>query len=122
MTRLRAVAEAGQCTLNDVVLAVCGGALRRFLQERDSLPEKPLTAGIPVSVRPQDDEGTGNAISFIVASLGTDLVEPLERLRAIKRSVQHAKAHVQSLPRQAMMQYTVLLMSPTILTLLTGVG
>ncbi len=122
MERLRAVAQAGRCTLNDVVLAVCGGALRRYLQEGNSLPDKPLTAGIPVSVRPQDDEGTGNAISFIVSTLGTDIAEADARLYAIHQSVQHAKAHVQSLPRAAMMQYTMLLMAPTILTLLTGMG
>jgi WS/DGAT/MGAT family acyltransferase len=122
MARLRAVAAAGGCTLNDVVLAICGGALRRFLLERDRLPEKSLTAGIPVSVRPKDDEGTGNAISFIVATLGTDLDEAGVRLKAIRTSVQHAKAHVQSLPRQVMTQYTMLLMAPTVVTLLTGIG
>jgi diacylglycerol O-acyltransferase / wax synthase len=122
MERLRNVATEAGCTLNDVVLALCGGALRRFLSERDSLPEKSLTAGIPVSVRPKDDEGTGNAISFIVATLGTEIADPLERLQAIKRSVQHAKTHVQSLPRQVMTQYTMLLMAPTLLTLLSGIG
>jgi WS/DGAT/MGAT family acyltransferase len=122
MERLRAVASEAGTTLNDVVLAICGGALRRFLLERDQLPDKPLTAGIPVSVRPKDDEGTGNAISFIVSTLGTDIEDPSARLRAIRSSVQHAKAHVQSLPRQAMMQYTMLLMAPTIITLLTGIG
>jgi WS/DGAT/MGAT family acyltransferase len=122
MERLRAVASAAGCTLNDVVLAICGGALRRFLLERDSLPAKSLTAGIPVSVRPKDDEGAGNAISFIVATLGTDLDDAGVRLKAIRTSVQHAKAHVQSLPRQAMMQYTMLLMAPTAITLLTGIG
>ena len=122
MARLRAVATAAQCTLNDVVLAICGSALRRFLLASDQLPDKTLTAGIPVSVRPGDDEGTGNAISFIVATLGTDIADPIERLQAIKASVKHAKAHVQSLPRQAMLQYTMLLMAPTIVTLLTGIG
>jgi diacylglycerol O-acyltransferase / wax synthase len=122
MERLRALAVAGQCTLNDVVLTICGGALRRYLLARDSLPDKPLVAGIPVSVRPSDDEGSGNAISFIVATLGTDIEDPVERLRAIKASVQHGKSHIRSLPKKAMMQYTVLLMAPTIVTLLTGIG
>ena len=96
--------------------------LRRFLAERDTLPEASLTAGIPVSVRPADDEGTGNAITFIIATLGTDIADPAERFQAIRRSVRHAKEHVQSLPRQAMEQYTMLLMAPTLITLLTGVG
>jgi WS/DGAT/MGAT family acyltransferase len=122
MDRLRALATAAGGTLNDVVLAICGGALRRFLLERDALPEKSLTTGIPVSVRPKDDEGAGNAISFIVATLATDVADPVERFRAIRDSVSHAKAHVQALPRAAMMQYTVLLMAPTIGTLLTGIG
>ena len=122
IARLRAVASAAGCTLNDVVLAICGGALRRFLLERDALPDKSLTAGIPVSVRPKDDERTGNAISFIVATLGTDLDDAGVRLKAIRASVLHAKAQLQVLPRQAMTQYTLLLMAPTVVTLLTGIG
>ena len=120
--RMKAVADAAGCTLNDIVLATCGGALRRFLDDGGELPEKSLTAGIPVSVRPKDDENTGNAITFIIATLGTDIEDPLERLIAIRASVKSAKAHVQSLPRQAMTQYTIALMAPTLLTLLTGLG
>jgi WS/DGAT/MGAT family acyltransferase len=120
--RLRTLAKAAECTLNDVVLAICGGALRRFLLESDNLPEKSLTTGIPVSVRPRDDEGSGNAITFIIATLGTDIADAKERLEAIRNSVRHAKNHVQSLPKQAMLQYTILLMAPTIITLLTGIG
>jgi len=122
MDRIRALAAAAGCTINDLVLATCGGALRRFLEDSGDLPDTPLTAGIPVSVRPKDDEDTGNAITFIIATLGTDIEDPLERLAAIRASVQSAKAHVQSLPRQAMMQYTVTLMAPTILSLLTGLS
>ena len=122
MERIRTLASGAGCTINDVVLAVCGAALRQFLQERGNLPEQSLTAGIPVSVRPSDDESGGNAISFIIATLGTDLTNPLERLEAIRTSVRHAKDHVQSLPKQAMLQYTMLLMAPTLLTLLTGMG
>ncbi|MBL8333975.1 MAG: wax ester/triacylglycerol synthase family O-acyltransferase, partial [Rubrivivax sp.] len=122
MDRLRDVAKAGGGTLNDVVLALSGAALRRFLAERNELPEQPLTAGIPVSVRPQDDEGQGNAISFIVSTLGTDIDDAAERFKAIRASVRHAKEHVQSLPRQAMQQYTMLLMAPTLITMLTGIG
>ncbi len=122
MARLRTLAAAANCTLNDVVLALCGGALRQFLLARASLPDQTMTAGIPVSVRPSGDEAPGNAITFIVATLGTDIEEPAERLQAIKASVKFAKAHVQSLPRQAMQQYTMLLMAPTIMTLLTGMG
>ena len=122
LERMKALATAAGCTINDLVLATCGGALRRFLDDSGDLPEAVLTAGIPVSVRPKDDEGTGNAITFIIATLGTDIADPLERLAAVRASVQAAKAHVQSLPRAAMTQYTIALMGPTILALLTGLG
>jgi WS/DGAT/MGAT family acyltransferase len=122
LERMKALAAAADCTLNDLVLAMCGGALRRFLEDSGDLPDGTLTAGIPVSVRPKDDENTGNAITFIIATLGTDIVDPLERLAAISASVQAAKSHVQSLPRAAMTQYTIALMAPTILALLTGLG
>ena len=122
LARMKTLAAGADCTVNDLVLAACGGALRRFLDDSGELPEGPLTAGIPVSVRPKDDEGTGNAITFIIATLGTDIEDPLERLAAIRASVKSAKAHVQSLPRAAMTQYTIALMAPTILTLLTGLG
>jgi diacylglycerol O-acyltransferase len=122
LQRIKDLAHASESTINDIVLAMCGGALRRFLAERNSLPDKSLTAGIPVSVRPKGDDGNGNAITFIVSTLGTDLDDVRDRLDAIRESVHRAKEHVQSLPRQAMTQYTVLLMAPTILTLLTGIG
>jgi len=122
LERMRTLARAADCTLNDVVLAICSGALRRFLHERNELPERSLTAGIPVSVRAKDDEGTGNAITFIIAKLGTDIADPVERLEAIRTSVRYAKAHVQGLPRQVMEQYTMLLMAPTLITILTGIG
>jgi diacylglycerol O-acyltransferase / wax synthase len=123
LERMKAVAQATGCTINDLVLATCGGALRRFLEDGGELPASgSLTAGIPVSVRPKDDENAGNAITFIIATLGTDIEDPLERLEAVRASVQSAKTHVQSLPRAAMTQYTVALMAPTILTLLTGLA
>jgi WS/DGAT/MGAT family acyltransferase len=120
--RLRAIAAAADCTLNDVVLAICGGALRRFLDEDGTLPRAPLTAGVPVSVRPADDEGTGNAITFIVASMGTEVADPRERLAAIVASTRAAKRHAQTLPRDAMTPYTLLLMAPSMLTMMTPLG
>jgi len=122
IARLKALADATNATLNDVVLALCGAALRRFLEELSALPAQSLTAGIPVSVRPKDDEGAGNAITFIIGTLGTDIEDPLQRLEAIRNSTRLAKAHVLALPRKAMMQYTMVLMAPYMLSLLTGLG
>jgi WS/DGAT/MGAT family acyltransferase len=126
LDRLKAVARQSGATLNDVVLALCGAALRRFLRELGELPDKSLTAGIPVSVRPKDEEeagaDAGNAITFIISTLGTDIADPLERLAAIRASTRRAKEHVQGLPRKSMLQYTLLLMAPYMASLLTGVG
>lgn len=122
ITRLKELAAAADCTLNDIVLALCAGSLRRYLKEANAITRRPLTAGIPVSVRPADDVGTGNAISFIVATMATDIADPRQRLDAIKAATQEAKGHLQSLPASAITQYTMVLMAPYILSMLTGVA
>jgi len=122
LEQLKAIAQASGASLNDIVLYLCGSALRRFLLEQDSLPEIPLTAGIPVNIRPADDQGTGTQISFMIASLATDEDDPLNRLQQIKTSTRQAKRHLQKLPRSALTQYTMLLMSPYILQLMSGLG
>lgn len=122
MDRIKALAQAADCTLNDIVLAICGGSIRRYLKETNSLPHKPLTAGIPVNVRPADDQGTGNAISFIMSTLATDMADPRHRLDAIHESTAHAKDLLQSLPREAITNYTMVVMAPYILQLLTGLA
>ncbi len=120
--RIKTLAKAADCTLNDIVLAICSGALRRFLKEANALPAKPLTVGCPVSVRPKDDQEQGNAISFIIANLATDIADPLKRLEAIKASTMRAKEHLQSLPKHAIESYTMMLMGPYIAQLVTGLG
>ncbi len=122
LARLKALAKSADASLNDIVLWLCGTALRRFLKEMHTLPGKALTAGIPVNIRPADDEGMGTAISFVMANLGTDISDPRKRLKAITSSMKSAKEHLQSLPRSALTQYTMLVMAPYILQLLSGLG
>ncbi len=122
LDRIKRVAQAADVTVNDVFLGLCAAALRRYLLEINALPEAPLTAGVPVSVRPADDQNAGNAISFIIASLNTDIADPLERLRAIRESTQLAKQHLQRLPKAGIDSYTMIFMAPFILQLLTGLG
>jgi WS/DGAT/MGAT family acyltransferase len=122
MARLKAVAKAAGGSLNDVFLAISGGALRRYLSDLGQLPEHSLTANVPVSVRPEGEAGVGNAITFLYASLGTDVEDPVERVRAIRASTQQAK---QRLPRAggAMMDtYTAVLMGPFLVPAVLGVG
>lgn len=94
--RLTGLAKRAGVTMNDVALNICATALRKYLIERGELPEKSLTAGLPVSLR--DDEGVGNSISFIIAKLHTGIADPLTRLRAINRSTTLAKDRYQTLP------------------------
>lgn len=118
--RLKAIARARGGTLNDVVLAICASALRRFLDEQGTLPLEPLTAMIPVNIRPKDDQGGGNAVGAILASLATELADPVERLRRIVTSTTRAKEQLQGMSKSAILQYSALLMTPLLLSLIPG--
>jgi len=122
LERVRRVAKKAGVSLNDVFLGLCATALRRYLDEIHALPDKPLTAGVPVSVRPADDDEAANAISFIIANLNTHIDDPIERLKAIHDSAQVAKEHLQALPKAAIANYTMVFMAPFILQLLAGLG
>ncbi|MBW2160965.1 MAG: wax ester/triacylglycerol synthase family O-acyltransferase [Deltaproteobacteria bacterium] len=91
LLRIKKVAKALNATLNDIVLAMSGGALRRYLIDQDALPEQPLTAMTPVSFRPADADVEGNSFSVVFATLATELGDPLDRLRAIQKSMGEAK-------------------------------
>jgi len=122
LQKLKDLAKAAGCTLNDIVLYLCGSALRRYLTEHSRLPDRPLTAGIPVNLRSADDESTGTAIGMMVAELGTNVADPLERLDAIKRSTAEAKQHLSELPPEARTSYTLMLNGPYIAGLMAGLG
>lgn len=99
LERLKRVAKSQGGTLNDLVLAICAMALRRLLVELDALPAQPLTAMLPVNVRPKDDPGGGNAIGAIIASLASDIANPRDRPQAIIASTNAAKAQLQGMTR-----------------------
>src|SRR3954451_17034255 len=89
--RLRAIGKATSTTINDVVLAMCSGAVRTYLLELDALPDAPLVAMVPVGLNAKDShlastEG-GNAIGSVMCQLGTDLADPVDRLITIHASM-----------------------------------
>jgi WS/DGAT/MGAT family acyltransferase len=92
LATLQQIAAAQEATLNDVVLAVVGGALRRYLAARDGLPDEPLLAAMPVSLRASGDRQMNTQATMAQASLATDVADPLQRLRVIHDAAAAAKA------------------------------
>ncbi|MGH6624716.1 MAG: wax ester/triacylglycerol synthase family O-acyltransferase, partial [Burkholderiaceae bacterium] len=79
-------------TINDVFLAVCGGALRRYLASKSELPERSLVALMPISVRAEGAGGDGgNQVGGVAVPLCTDVADPVDRLRAVKREAAQSK-------------------------------
>jgi WS/DGAT/MGAT family acyltransferase len=88
-------------TVNDVVVSICAGAVRRWLLEHDELPEDPLVAQIPVSVRTDEEMGTyGNRILLMAAALLTDEAYPVERLQRTHEALAEMKERHRALPAQ----------------------
>jgi WS/DGAT/MGAT family acyltransferase len=88
----KAVAQAFEATLNDVVLAVCSGALRSYLSEHGGIPEEPLVAGMPFSLRQAGDTAYSTQATMTLVSLATDIGDPVERLLAIRDGAGAVKA------------------------------
>lgn len=106
LERLRRVAKETGGTVNDVVLAMCGGALRQYLLEQNALPDAPLIAMVPVSTRSSrnmDDFG-GNAVGAVLCNLGTDRDDATDRLSTVRRSMSQAKLVLSEMtPLQALL-------------------
>lgn len=118
LTRAKAAGKAHGATLNDVVLAMCSHALRRYLIELDALPDQPLIAGVPMSTR-RDRSDSGNQLGFILANLGTHLADPAERLRTIVGSIEHSKRRYLKMKPGEILAFSAALMAPGLVNMLT---
>ena len=106
LAEIRRIKSATGTTVNDVVLAVSGGALRAYLAERGELPRASLLATVPVSVRESSRRTTGaNKVSALFTKLGTDVEDPLERLQMMARRNQHAKEHHNAISADALQDW-----------------
>ncbi|MGN8158204.1 WS/DGAT/MGAT family O-acyltransferase [Salinisphaera sp. RV14] len=121
MTRIRGVADAFGATVNDVVLALCSSALRRYLIDQDALPRAPLIAMLPISLHDAED-ATGNRIALIYANLATDIADPADRLAAIKRSVDYWKRRYKRMSAEQIMAVVAAMTAPAGLNLLSGLA
>jgi diacylglycerol O-acyltransferase len=96
---VKAVKNAHGCTVNDVIVSICAGAVRRWLIAHDELPADPLVAQIPVSVRTEEQIGTyGNRIMLMSAPLRTDIADPVERLLSTHAALGDMKQRHRALP------------------------
>jgi WS/DGAT/MGAT family acyltransferase len=105
LSNLKRLKDATGGTLNDVVMAICAGALREYLLEHDALPNAPLRAMVPVSIRTgdEDDQWT-NRVSAIVADLPTHCADPLERVALCREAMNVAKRQFELVPAEALGQ------------------
>jgi diacylglycerol O-acyltransferase len=116
LARTRSIARAAGGTVNDVVLAACGGALRRYLFAIGKLPDMSLVASVPVALMREERAASGNAVTSLLARLGTDIEDPRRRFEEVKRASEAGKAHLKEMTETAVANYTMVLAVPVLIT------
>ncbi len=118
--RIRAVGKASGTTINDVVLAMCSGAMRAYLTELDALPEASMVSMVPVGLNAKQSQEAssegGNAIGAVMVQLGTHLPDPADRLQAIHDSMQSGKEALSSMTPTQILAMSAIGMAPSIVT------
>ena len=118
--RLRAIGKASVATINDVVLAMCSGALRSYLIDLDALPDTTLVSMVPVGLNAKQSNlasaDGGNALGTVMVRLGTDLDDPADRLASIHSSMKTGKEALSSMSPLQIMAMSALGMAPSIVT------
>ncbi|RYP85503.1 wax ester/triacylglycerol synthase family O-acyltransferase [Nocardioides guangzhouensis] len=118
--RMRAIGKATGTTINDVVLAMCSGAMRTYLSELDALPDSTLVSMVPVGLNAKQSQlasaDGGNAVGSIMVKLGTDLDDPADRLSAVHTSMRDGKEALSSMTPVQILAMSALGQAPAILT------
>ncbi|ETZ99206.1 putative diacylglycerol O-acyltransferase tgs2 [Mycobacterium kansasii 732] len=121
LDRIKAVKNAANVTVNDVVLAMSAGALRAYLIDQHALPDTPLIAMVPVSLRKEGDaERGGNMVGTVLCNLSTHIEDPAVRLYAINQSMRDNKEVFSQLPRVQQLALSVFLTGGLVLGLIPG--
>jgi diacylglycerol O-acyltransferase / wax synthase len=121
LERIKRVKSAAGVTVNDVVLAMSGGALRAYLQEQDALPDAPLVALVPVSLRTEKDTRSGgNAVGILLCNLATDTADAMRRLQAVSTSMNGNKKVFADLPRVQQLALSAVLAGGIVTTAVPG--
>ncbi len=119
LQRFKSLSAATGATVNDICLTIAGGAMRRYLEERGELPERPLVASIPIGL-PRPDGQTGNRTAGFVCPVGTHIADPVKRLRRIHEHTSYTKGEMSGMSDTALNQFTVLGISPLMLGQMSG--
>lgn len=101
LARVKAVAEAADATVNDVLLSVADGALERYLERGSAAPDRPLICQMPMSVRREGDTRVGNQITIVLVKMADPSSSPLRRLQQIRGSTSAVKEEVRGMSREA---------------------
>jgi diacylglycerol O-acyltransferase / wax synthase len=121
LDRVKIIKQAAGVTVNDVVLAMCSGALRSYLLDEHALPDTPLIAMIPVSLRTAEEaDAGGNMVGSILCNLATDVDDPAKRLQTISESMRGNKKVFSELPRLQAFALSAFLIAPLGLAALPG--
>lgn len=119
LSRFKKLSKDLGVTVNDITLAVVGGATRRYLLEQNALPEKSLTASVPIGLE-RDENAGGNAVAGFVTTLATDLSDPLERVRRINAATTRAKADLMQMSKPALENLALSGLLPLMIGQMTG--
>lgn len=106
-------------TTNDAILAVCSGAIRQYLIQKNALPDNPLIAFVPISLR-KDDSILGNQLSFLLANLATNQACPKNRLKVIADSMADGKSRFAKLTQTQIINYSLAIYAAAAANLATG--
>ena len=115
MTEVRAMKSAvAGATVNDVIVAICGGALRRYLESKNELPAESMIAMAPISVRPEGDQKSlGNQVAAMTIRVGTDIADPVERVKAVHDNAASQKAMTHAVGARLMTDFQQFIPSTT---------
>lgn len=110
LARIKVLKNALGITVNDAVLALCAGALRRYLLEKDELPQRALVAAVPISVRASARsrdrrEAGGNQVAMLTVELPTQVADPLQRVAAVSRGTARLKRVHRAVPARLLMDW-----------------
>ena len=106
LDRVKEIKNRAGVTVNDVVLAICSGALRSYLQERDALPDDPLVICAPVSVRSKSQKNAmGNQIAVMFVQLPTNEPDPVAGMQTIQRNTRIEKAYQSAVSANWLLDY-----------------